>query len=234
MLIQLLRRIVLLVLLSSASIYSYAQANLEEDSVCGPLKPQGQYGPFDFRTDKSMLPVVVDNHFPLYVEKLIRGKTSVAIGGDIAFTLRAIPNHPNALIAMMLLGEKEKTDQPAGSTYTVECWFERALRFRPDDHIARMIYTSYLIKKTRTAEARTQLAIIAKTTSDNALTLNNVGLLYFDLGDYPQALLYSHKAMSLGFGLRELHDKLKSVGKWEDVPLNTSGAASKEPSQVKQ
>lgn len=232
MLIQLLRRLVPLALLS-ASIFAYAQADSSGSSACGPLKTPGQYGPFDFRTDKSMLPVVVDNHFPLVVEKLIRGKSSASPGGDIAFTLRAIPNHPNALMSMMLLGEKEKSEKPEGSPYTIECWFERAIRFKPDDYIARMIFVSFLTKKNRAGEAKAHLAAIAKSANDNAFTHNNLGLLYFDLGDYQEALMHSHKAIGLGFEASELPDKLKSVGKWQAFPTSTSGATSQAPSTVK-
>ena len=112
-----------------------AQERLGNMSACGPLNPPGQYGPYDFRTDKDKLPVVVDHHFSPSVEYLIGGQTSIGPGGDIAFTLRAIPNHPNALMAMMKLGEREKANQPSGSTYTVECWFDRAIRFRSKDRI---------------------------------------------------------------------------------------------------
>ena len=93
--------------------------------------------------------MVVDNHFQPTVEHLIRGQTSQYVGGDIDFTLRAIPNHPNALMSMMLLGEKEKSSTPRGSRYSVECWFERAIRFRPDDNVVRMIYANFLTKKKR-------------------------------------------------------------------------------------
>ena len=102
-----------------------------------------------FRTDKDKLPIVLGAHFTPEVESLVRGKTNVTPGAAIDYTLRAIPNHPNALLSMMRLGEREKTSQPRGTRYTMECWFERAIRFRPDDQIVRMIYTTYLTKNNR-------------------------------------------------------------------------------------
>jgi hypothetical protein len=206
----------------------FAQEPSGQGGRCGPLRPPGQYGPWDFRTDKERLPVVVNNHFSLRVENLIGGQTTTAVGGDIAFTLRAIPNHPNALVSIMLLGEREKTDQPVGSTYTVECWFDRAIRFRPDDNIVRMIYVSYLTKQNRKPEAIQQLQRIAADAKDNAITLNNVGLLYFDLGDYQEALLHAHKAIALGFARPELQQKLQQAGRWQDAHVNSPNSSKAE------
>jgi tetratricopeptide (TPR) repeat protein len=203
-------------------------AQAQAGSACGPLYSQGQYGPYDFRTDKDKLPIVLGTHFPQEVEALIRGRTSARPGPDIDYTLRAIPNHPNALMSMMLLGEKEKTPQPNGSRYTVECWFQRALQFRPDDVVARMLYTSYLTKNGRKPEALQQLEFIETAAKDNAFTHQNVGLLYSDLGEYPKALIHAHKAIELGLNRPELREKLQAAGKWVEPAASApeSGASS--------
>lgn len=193
---------------------TFAQA--ETVSTCGPLFSLGQYGPYDFRIDKDKLPIVLGAHFTPEVESLIRGKSGATPGPDIDYTLRAIPNHPNALISMMRLGEKENQSKPSGSKYTMECWFERAIRFRPDDQIVRMIYTTYLTKNNRKPEALQQLDVVLGSANDNAFTHQNVGLLYFDLGEYPLALAQAHKAIELGLNRPGLREKLQSVGKWEE------------------
>jgi tetratricopeptide (TPR) repeat protein len=219
----------LYLILVTHGTHTLAQAPPEEDSRCGPLRPPGQYGPLDFRTDRDKIGVVVNNHFLPEVENLLRGHSSITPGGDIDFTLRAIPNHPNALMSMMLLGEKEKSDQPVGSRYTVECWFERAIRFRPDDYVARMIYTSFLTKKNRKADALRQLDVILANAKDNPFTYNNVGLLYFDLGEYPQALAQAHKSIELGLDRPALRDKLTAVGKWAEPIVATPEKTAAEP-----
>ncbi len=188
---------------------------------CGSLSTS--YGPFDYRTDRDKLPIVTGAHFTAEVEALIRGTTSRLPGGDIAYTLRAIPNHHRALVAMMRLGEKEKTPQPQGSTYTVECWFERAVQFRPDDGIVRMIYSTYLNKTGKAANASAQLDVASTYAKDNAFTHYNIGLHYFDLKNYDKALVQAHKAMDLGFPQTALRDQLQSVGKWSE-PVNPSSA----------
>ena len=216
----------LCVLLMSHGTYTLGQVVSGEDSTCGPLRPPGQYGPYDFRKDRDKISVVVDNHFQPMVEHLISGQTSMYVGGDIDFTLRAIPNHPNALMSMMLLGEKEKTTTPRGSRYSVECWFERAIRFRPDDNVVRMIYTNFLTKNKRKPEAMKQLDIVLTTAKDYALTYNNVGLLYFDLGEYQKALVQAHKAIQLGLNRPDLPRQLQSVGKWSEPVAETSDIPS--------
>ena len=193
-----------------------AQAALGQTGpgACGPL--QNGYGPFDARIDKAKLPVVLDVHFTPVVVALVGGSTASQPGPDIDYTLRAIPNYPRALAAMMQLGEKQKSDKPSGSRYTVECWFDRALRFRPDDHVVRMLYVNFLTKKTRKPDALQHLESVLNTAKDNPFTLYNVGLLYFDLGEHEKALIQAHKAIALGLTRPELTEKLKAAGKWQE------------------
>ncbi|QDL36592.1 hypothetical protein [Rhodoferax sediminis] len=185
-----------------------------EASSCGSL--DNAYGPYDYRTDEDKIAIVLKYHFTPAVEALVRGSTSKQPGGDIDYTLRAAPNNPRALMAMMRLGEKEKTPQPSGSSYPVECWFDRAVRFRPDDVIVRMIYSTYLNKQGRRADAIKELGVATTYAKDNAFTHYNIGLHYFDLKDYDHALVEAHKAMTLGFPQTALRDKLQSVGKWTE------------------
>jgi len=121
---------------------------------------------------------------------------------------------------MMRLGEKEKTDKPRDSQYTVECWFERAVLWRPDDSIVRMIYSTYLNGKGRGAEALKQLETASVYAKDNPFTHYNIGLHYFDMKNYERALMQAHKALTLEFNRTELRDKLQSVGKWREPPVN--------------
>lgn len=186
-------------------------------SSCGPLFSEGQYGPFDYRTDRDKLPIVLGAHFTPEVEALVRGKTST-IGADIDYTLRAIPNNHRALMAMMRLGEKQKTPQPVGSRYSVQCWFERAITFRPDDAVVRMIYSGYLGKQGRLPEANAQLELATVHAKDNAFTHYNIGLHYFDLKNYDKALAQAHQAIALGFGQTALREQLQRVGKWSEPP----------------
>jgi tetratricopeptide (TPR) repeat protein len=198
---------------------------------CGELYSFGQYGPYDYRTDHDKLPIVLSNHFTPKVEALLEGITSLTPGSDIDYTLRAIPNNHRALLSMMRLGVKENTTQPRGSRYTVECWFERAIRFRPDDSIVRMIYSTFLNGSGRITDANAQLELATTFAKDSAITHYNIGLHYFELKNLDKALAQAHKALALGFERVELREQLLAVGKWKE-PANSLATPSTDNSTV--
>lgn len=191
---------------------------------CGDLA--NAYGPYDFRHDRDKLPIVLGAHFKPEVEALIRGTTATTPGHDIDYTLRAIPNHPGALLAVIRLGVKEKTDLPIGMRYTVECWLERAIRFRSDDSVVRMIYATYLSERQRKPEAMKQLEVVEGLAKDNPFTHYNLGMIYADMKEYERALKQAHLAMELGFRQTALRDKLTAAGRWQEPVEAADPAAS--------
>ncbi len=182
--------------------------------VCGSL--ENAYGPYDYRTDKHKLKIVEDYHFTSDVETLRRGASTQAIGGDLSYTLRAFPNHHRALHAMARLALREKTARPRASRYTVDCWFERAMRFRPDDGMVRLTYGIYLAQVGKRDNALEMLESAEKLGQSGANFHYNMGLVYAELGRYDEALTHAHRAYALGFNLPGLRDKLKRAGKWRD------------------
>lgn len=207
-------------------------------SSCGQLRAPGQFGPFDFRTAQSQLPIVENYHFTPVVEALIRGSTNTLPGGDLDYTLRAFPNHHRALSAVVRYGDKMKSLKPPGLNFSVECYFYRALQFRPDDTIVRMIYARYLAKLERTPEAKQQLELATASAGDNAFSHYNIGLIYFDFKDFDKALEQAHKAIKLGFPRTALQEQLQSIGKWAesaaaqpDSPTQPVGSSTPKASQ---
>ena len=210
-------------LLLVASIPAVAQNQID---ACGDL--QNAYGPYDYRTDRDKLPIVERFHFTPEVETLIRGNTGL-IGGDIDYTLRAFPNHHRALISMIKLGERTKSRQPPGAKYTVECYFDRAIRFKPDDTIVRMIFATYLNKNGHEREAIQQLDEGAKLAGDDPFAHYNAGLLYFDMKIYDKALQQAQVAYALGFPRPALRESLTAIGKWVDSPAHSASAPASTP-----
>jgi uncharacterized protein (TIGR02996 family) len=200
------------VILGSAQI-----ANAQADpSSCGSL--ENAYGPFDYRKEREKsLRVVEGFHFTPNIENLIRGNSGT-LGSELNYVLRASPNHHRALMSMMRLGDRLQTDQPPGSAHTMDCWFERALRFQPDDTIVRLIFATYLTEHQRKAEAMEQLERATVAAADNAFTHYNIGLVYFDLKEYDKSLQQAHKAMAMGFQRTTLREMLRKAGHWEDPP----------------
>ena len=189
---------------------------------CGSL--QNHYGPYDYRAERNgKLRIVEVAHFTPAVEQLVRGNTSDYLGDDLSYTLRTSPNHHRALVSVIRFAERTKSPQPPHMQYSVECYFDRAIRFQPDDTVVRSLYAQYLGKQGRTAEAVQQLQVASEFAKDNALSHFNIGLVYFEIKEYDHALTEAHIAARLGLERPVLADMLKSVGKWRE-PTTPPGA----------
>lgn len=202
----------------AALIILAASINLHAAPHCGELDPPGSYGPYDYTNpeDKTTkLPIVEQHHFGPDVEKLIKGSTGL-VGADLSYTLIAFPNHHRALAAMGKLALKEKTPKPNGARYSIHCYFDRAIRFKPSDSAVRVIYSNHLLKMGKSNEALEQLKEAINLQPDNPAINYNLGLLYMQKKDYEQAKTYAKKAYGLGFPLPGLKNKLVEAGKWDD------------------
>lgn len=204
-----------------------AQANPREPgSSCSEML-NNTYGPFDYRgTTPQQRQLVESAHFTPLVESLRRGHTGENPTGDIEYTLAVYPNHHRALVSMSRLAEKGKADPPKMGTLTVECWYERALRFRTDDPVVRMLYSDFLIRHKRVNEALAQLDYVVSKPQDNPVTGYNAGRLYLLAQAYDKALAQAHRAMAEGLKRTDLQDGLKAVGKWREPAAPIADAAS--------
>jgi len=219
-----------LTFICAATLALVMTANSTAQTVpgCGTLSSSGQYGPFDYRKDRDKLPIVDNAHFTTEIESLIRGKTS-SVGAELDYTLRAFPNHHRALLAMMRLSERDKDPKPHGSNYTISCWFLRAVQFKPDDVVVRMLYAKFLAKSNQLAEAIQQLDIADGYAKDNAFTHYNIGLHFFDLKEYDKALIQAHKAIEYGYDSLALRERLQGVEKWRDPSKPDASDAKQSP-----
>jgi hypothetical protein len=156
---------------------------------CGP--PSMPFA--DYLIDHDKITLSEARHFTPKVEALVRGDSSLLVGADLNFMLLNYPNHHRALVATMRLGEKEQTKQPAGVLYSVACYFIRALRFRPYDVAATMLYANYW-RGTGVSTMRAQLRESALRAGDDPLSHYNIGLVYLEMKDYDLALEQAHKA----------------------------------------
>ena len=223
--------------LAGAPVLAQVDANF-----CGPLA--NGYGPYDYRPDHfvgqpgdqeshSYKRMLVDGaHFTPRVENLIgaqSGGKSGPPGADLDYTLRAFPNHHRALMSVMRYGEKTKIERPAGLSMVVECYFERAARFKPNDTIVKMLYATYLMKNNRMPEAVNQLERATVLAKDGAFTHYNIGLVYFDMKNYGRALAQAHEAIALGFQRTELRDLLEAANQWQEPKTEATAGAPVEP-----
>lgn len=194
-----------------------AQDTMPLDPACGNLNENTFRKPIDYHTaDPELIKRVEEPHFPPHVEFLLRGNTDDSLGGDIAYTLRTFPNHPRALMSMSNLARKEKTDKPRKSPYSIHCWFQRAIAFRPEDGMVRMVYGIDLMKRQKYKEAIAQLTKAEELLGVNGNLFYNIGLGYFEVGDYEEALRYAHKSSAAGFSLPGLKKKLQAKNRWRE------------------
>lgn len=189
---------------------------LAQDVSGCDLNLENSTGPWDYRTTSRENKNLVERaHFTRRVESLMRGQSG-DLTADIDYTLRVFPNHPRALVAMSKLARRQNTARPRGSSHSVECWFQRAVQFQPNDAQVRLLFGIELLKSGKRDDAVEQLKVAESLAGNDANVHYNMGLAYFDLGDYEKSLAYAHTAYQMGFPLPGLRDKLMRAGKWRD------------------
>ena len=192
-----------------------AMAQTPNSNYCGELRGR-HYGPFDYRMRGQVdLEVVERAHFAPEVEAGIRGSTSY-LGDDLNYTLRAIPNHVRALNTMAKVGLRDKVLHVPHALYPVECYFDRAMRFAPDDGAVRAVYGSYLLGLGRINDAVGAFAKALELKPDDPTINYNAGLAYFRKKDYKNARVHAKKAYELGFPLPGLKTMLTQAGQWDE------------------
>lgn len=184
-------------------------------AACGELVPHEAGGDYTDAGDRKNLALVETFHFTADVDNLRRG-ISGTLADDIGYTLEHFPNHHRALAAMARLGMREKAAKPAGARYTVDCYFERALRFKPSDAQVRTIYGGYLLATNRADAALEQMQKASRLDPSNATAHYNLGLLFVKRKDFAQAREHAHEAYRLGFPLPGLKKQLADAGQWQD------------------
>jgi Tfp pilus assembly protein PilF len=189
---------------------------------CGELTHAGG-GPWDYNDPEAkakMLWRVEQAHFDANVRRLkgaeYRNKADHTVPGDIDYTLRAFPNHPEALDAM---GRYYLLHPETGrvSEYTPQCWFDRAIRWRPNDGMVRLVYGIFLYRMGHPKEALEQYERAVALAPGSAEAHYNLGLLEVELGDLDSAVVHAARAYELGFPLPGLRRKLAAAGRDLDV-----------------
>lgn len=191
---------------------------------CRPLWIPNKYGPFDYRAaglaDREL---VEGAHFSLEYQAYLQGKkkssrhaNELPPAAGFGYTLWAFPNHPQALAAMEDLSIRYKAETLPGALIRVHCFFQRAVRFTPDDALIRAIYGYYYARRGKTVEARRQLEKAEALDAVNIDTYVYVSFAYLEMKDYEKSVAAAKRAYELGFALPGLRNRLQRLGKWQD------------------
>jgi len=193
---------------------------------CGEIYNTGHYGPYDWK-DRTNIGHVEVAHFGPKIEALQGDEWNLA--GNISYLLMASPNHPRALAAVVRFGEKFKTNKTEHLTYSIECWFDRAIRFRPKESVSQVLFAQYLAKTGRKDEAMKQLESATVHANDNGFSHYNIGLMYMSLKEYQHAATSARRARELDFARTDLVNELIRLNRWtasESAAAATSSASS--------
>ena len=225
-----------------AAVFVTLIANVANAVPCEDIHPNyrkgggTKIGPFDYsapamqqRQHGSPLQLVEYEHFTEKVRTLKGGNTSQTPGGDLSYVLWAFPNHHPALITLINYTVKYNSDQPPQMSLSAECYFKRAVQWRPDDPTTHLVFGMYLFKKHKFSASIEQFLEATKLDPDNGNSFYNLGLAYFANKDYEQALKAAHSAYALGFGMNGLKNKLVRAGRWKNPPPPTSPNGAEAP-----
>jgi len=206
----------LLVLLAALLMSQSSFAGAMVDG-CGSL--DNDYGPYDYTNYEhytELLPVVERYHFSHNIEALTKGDN---ILGDLRYTLLAFPNHHRALVSLSKY-EFEYEGAREGlleADYDVECFFRRAVAFKPMDGVVRLIYATYLHKKGYFDLAGKQYNEALVLNPNSADVHYNAGLFYIDSNRLNLAVKHGRRAYELGHRLLGLKNKLIKKGVWDET-----------------
>jgi len=197
---------------------------------CGKLE-NGDHGPYDYRVaGADKLNVVEQFHFTEQVEAGVAG-TSSYLGSDLNYVLRIFPNHSRALNTLIRVAPRAKGGRLQGASYPIECYFERAVRFQPDDGSAWGLYARYLYVVGQEARAFPMLEQAVKLEPDSPAINYNYGLALAKKKEYAAALPYAQKAYARAFPLPGLKQMLKAAGHWQEPPPAPAPAAPAEEAE---
>jgi tetratricopeptide (TPR) repeat protein len=200
-------------------VSAIAQAAPAVESTCARL--DRSEGLNDYRmhnSTKELQWAVQDgrrNHLDPALKRLRAGEYSEYALADIVFILRHWPNHGPALEALI------QYDLGGGRPYgyeTTECYFQHALEFAPDDRNVILAKAYWRFKK---GDKKTALGLyqhVLELDPESADAHYNLGLLYFDMSDFPKARDHAKAAYEAGYPLPGLRRKLEKAGQWDPPP----------------
>lgn len=196
---------------------------------CGILQNHGDIGPWDYYDPSSSASTGADPmgrikrvenvHFKPGMRNLNTREYDIErLTSEIVYTLAVFPNHPEALISITRLEKMAggKLPQRTVDVYkpkiSAYCFFDRALRFRPEQPGVRFSYAIYLHQQGKYVEALDNYKLAEKSFEENPFFQYNLGLLYSDMKNWPKAIEYAERAYTGGALFPGLSQRIEKAG----------------------
>jgi len=200
------------------------------ETICKPVNYHpDQFGPHNFydqknhqvgvdgRKSESNITIVTNYHFTQDIIRLERGRTGFELYGDLDYTLRALPNHPQALDTVSRFETKRKQLKQyakiqTAMPYSADCYFQRAFNvFGNKQPQTWMIWGLHkhrqgVYKKAIEFYERAKHGGLQSAELDYYL-----GLSYFKLKNYSKARVHADLAYEHGYQLPGLKLLLEGV-----------------------
>jgi tetratricopeptide (TPR) repeat protein len=162
------------------------------------------------------------NHYEPAVSRMRSGERTERVISDLNYLLQRWPNHYPGLQAII------EYESRGGRFYgypSAQCYFVWAHENYADDSRVLMMEAYYYWKKKGDKRAAIFLYEEALAVDPTSVDLQyNLGLVYFDTGDYTKSLEHAWVAYDGGYPLPGLRKKLEGAGAWRDSPRSAETA----------
>jgi len=189
------------------------------------------FGPFDYKE------VLASKNTPLWetarlweINKIHYGKglstlsksgvtkTSIKhIWKEFDYTLRAFPNHAQALYSMINIElsriRLNQSQQIPSLTTPPECYLLRSISFRPKQTDSYLLFAIYAHKLKRYDLAKFYYLQALQINPKNPEINYNYGLLLVDINNLPEAKKFAKIAYDAGYPLMGLKNKIDTLSK---------------------
>lgn len=222
----------LLALFAASTVFA-APNNRIDNNTCGIVGGQltggvSSLGPWDYtqRASHVHLERVEKSYFPQHVENLTGDPKQSAMSA--AKTLRIYPNHHRALYTMMRYYRDYPDIDNKNEIHSMECLFTRARFFAPNDPMVYMLNGMHYHWNSDFIGSRDKYMKAYQLEPENPQVNYNLGLMYYDQGDYENAAKHADIAYSGGYPLQGLRKKLARAEKADAGEVNPAPVASTE------
>ena len=202
-------------IMTVALVANFALAKDFDDTAarwanCFPPNPPGRLDPKDYRKVSDKWRRTIDrHHFDSHSAAFLARRLKVPAGqtgqyqppsAGFDYTLWGLPNHPRALAAIEKLAFENKTDKLPKMLLPARCYFERAIRFYPDDPVPHAEKAVFHVERADT---------LSKSSSEIDVYL---AWSLIEIGKYEDATKYAKRLYSKGYPLQGLRNRLRREG----------------------